>query len=121
MRPRSVVLVVCSALALTASTALGVASAASPGNATKGKALYLRPGVFCYTCHILKAAGSTGRDGPNLDQTKPSFARIVAAVTKGSNPSKKWPTGMPGYARAGELTKAEIQDLAAFVYASTHK
>lgn len=102
--------------------AAGAATGAStPGNVAKGKALFLRQGLFCGSCHILKAAGSRGRSGPDLDKAKLSYAAIVTAVGKGTNPSKKWPTGMPGYGKAGELNKAEIRDIAAFVYTATHK
>ena len=112
------------ALALVLSLVGGLvidASAKQPGNAVIGKKLYLQSGVFCGSCHTLKAAGSTGRDGPNLDRAKPSYATIVDYVTKGRNPSKKWPTGMPGYGHASELSKLAIRDVAAFVYGATHK
>ncbi len=109
-------------LALTAAGGLVAAAGSAPGSPTRGKALFLRPGVFCSSCHTLKATGSTGRDGPNLDPTRSSYARIVEYVTKGRNPSKRWPTGMPHYGPPNaELSKAEIQDVAAFVYAATHK
>lgn len=109
---------VMSAVALAA----GSAGSTVPGNATRGKALFSRPGLFCSSCHTLKAARSKGRDGPNLDQAKPSYARIVDFVTKGRPPTKRWPTGSPGFGGLhGELTKREIQDLAAFVYTATHK
>jgi mono/diheme cytochrome c family protein len=107
-------------LALVGGLVLG-ASAAQPGNVVIGKKLYLQPGLFCGSCHTLKAAGTTGRDGPNLDKSKLSYAAIVAVVTKGRNPSKKWPTGMPGYGKGSELSKLAIRDLAAFVYGATHK
>jgi hypothetical protein len=35
--------------------------------------------------------------------------------------SKRWPAGMPGFGgRHAELTKAEMQDIAAFVYNAAH-
>ena len=97
--------------------------AAGCGSTAKGPAGQFAS-LGCSSCHTLKAARSTGRDGPNLDKSKPSYARIVDAITKGSSPTKRWPTGMPAYSgRAGaygELTKARIQDLAAFIYTATH-
>jgi mono/diheme cytochrome c family protein len=103
-------------------TASALAVAAVPGNSANGKALYVRAGLFCSSCHMLKAAGSVGRDGPNLDQAKPSYATIVDFVTKGRKPTRRWPTGMPAYGgRSAELTKARIKDIAAFVYNATHK
>jgi mono/diheme cytochrome c family protein len=114
--------------ALMSASALAVATGPSVrGNPTAGKALFVRPGVFCSSCHTLKAVRSNGRDGPNLDKTKPSYAKIVEAVSKGSSPTRRWPTGMPRYSaqggvmRAGDLTKTEIQNLAAFVYTATHR
>ena len=105
-----------------ASGGLAVTAGASvPGNATVGKSLFLRAGLFCSSCHTLKAAGSTGRSGPNLDQTKLAYATIVEIVTKGGKPSRRWPTGMPAYAAHGELSKTRIEDIAAFIYNATHK
>jgi mono/diheme cytochrome c family protein len=99
-----------------------VAVAANPGSPARGKALFLRAGLFCGSCHALKAARSTGRSGPNLDRLKPSYARIVAAVTRGLGPTKRWPTGMPRFGGAhGELDKGRIADIAAFVYTATHR
>ena len=110
------------ASAVTACVFAAAAGAAVPGNATVGKALFLRAGLFCSSCHTLKADGSTGRDGPNLDQLKPGYAITVEVITQGRKPSRRWPTGMPAYTGPhGELTKARIQDLAAFVYNATHK
>jgi mono/diheme cytochrome c family protein len=106
---------------LTASALAVAAGAAAPGNAVRGKALFVRPGLFCGSCHTLKAAGSKGRDGRNLDNAKPGYEKIVEFVTKGSNPTRRWPTGMPAYGgRYANMTKAEIQDVAAFVYNATH-
>jgi mono/diheme cytochrome c family protein len=108
--------------AFMAGTVAIAADAAVPGNAKLGKVLFTRPGLFCSSCHTLKAVGSTGRDGPDLDKAKPSYARIVDFVTNGRPASKRWPTGSPGFGgRHAELTKAEIADLAAFVYTATHR
>jgi len=116
-------MVLLAALAASMASAIAIGSlVAVPGNPKTGKALFSRPGLFCYSCHTLKAAGSTGRDGPDLDKAKPSYARIVDFVTKGRPPSKRWPTGSPGFGGPkGELNKAEIRDIAAFVYAATHR
>jgi mono/diheme cytochrome c family protein len=110
---------------LTASVLAAAARPSLKGNPERGKALFLRPGIFCGSCHTLKAAKSTGRDGPNLDEAKPSYDTVVAFVTKGRRPSKRWPTGMPAYSGRkgtyGVLPKARIQDIAAFVYTATHR
>lgn len=84
-------------------------SAATQGDAAAGKAVFASSG--CGGCHTLKAAGSTGTVGPNLDQLKPPLARIVLQVNKGGGP-------MPAF--KGQLTDKQIQDVAAYVYASTH-
>ena len=120
MGPRMLLLAALVA-SIASATAVG-AGTTGPGNPKVGEALFLRAGIFCSSCHTLKAAGSTGRDGPNLDQAKPSYARIVDFITNGRPPTKRWPTGSPGFGgRHAELPKKDIQDIAAFVYAATHK
>ena len=122
MGPRTVLpLAVVVAAALVTMSAFALAGAAVPGNPVRGKALFVRPGLFCGSCHTLKAARSTGRDGANLDKAKPGYARIIEFITKGSKQTPRWPAGMPAYGgRHPELTKAEMQDIAAFVYNATH-
>lgn len=85
------------------------ATSATPGDPVAGKQVFANSG--CSGCHTLKAAGSSGNVGPNLDDKKPAFARIVTQVEKGGGP-------MPAY--KGQLSATQIQDVAAFVYASTH-
>lgn len=79
------------------------------GNPQAGKAVFESAG--CSGCHTLKAAGSTGTVGPNLDQLKPPYARIVLQVENGGQI-------MPPF--KGRLSPTQIHDVAAFVYASTH-
>jgi mono/diheme cytochrome c family protein len=118
-RVSAVSIVVASLLLIAVGLAAG---SGGTGNAKVGKAVFLRAGVFCGSCHTLKAAGSTGRDGPNLDSTKLSYDRIVTAITAGHAASKRWPTGMPRYGgRNGVLPTRFIQDVAAFVFSATHK
>ena len=90
-------------------TAPTTTAPASQGDPTAGKAVFASAG--CGGCHTLKAAGSTGTVGPNLDQLKPPLDRIVVQVDNGGGP-------MPAF--KGQLTDKQIQDVAAFVYASTH-
>lgn len=40
----------------------------------------------CGSCHTLKAAGTNGTFGPNLDQLAPDEARVVAAIKNGPGP-----------------------------------
>jgi mono/diheme cytochrome c family protein len=96
----------------TAVVAMAVAvpafAATNPGNAKKGKAVFV---ANCSTCHVLKAAAARGTIGPNLDKKKPAYAKIVTIVTNGKGV-------MTAYKSV--LTKAQIQDVSAFVYNSTH-
>jgi mono/diheme cytochrome c family protein len=72
-------------------------------------------GVFasaaCGSCHTLEAAGSSGTIGPNLDDSAPGYEAIVEQVTNGGG-------GMPAF--GDQLSDDQIQDVAAFVFASTH-
>ena len=78
------------------------------GDAAAGEAVYASAG--CGGCHVLEAAGSSGSVGPNLDETKPDHALVVDRVTNGSGV-------MPPF--AGQLDEEQIQDVAAYVVAST--
>ena len=121
-RTRLPVAALVAAVVLMGSAVSASAEVSVRGNPARGKALFVRAGIFCSSCHILKAVKSTGRDGPNLDKRKPSYARIVDFVSNGRKPTRRWPTGMPRYAgQHGFLTKAQIRDVAAFVYTATHK
>jgi mono/diheme cytochrome c family protein len=84
-------------------------TATAQGDPVAGKAVFASAG--CGGCHTLKAAGSSGTVGPNLDQLKPPLARIVLQVNNGGGP-------MPAF--KDQLSAKQIQDVAAFVYTSTH-
>lgn len=75
------------------------------GNATAGKAIFTGPAA-CSGCHTLKDANATGTVGPNLDQLKPPFDRVVTQVTNGG-------AAMPAF--KGTLTPQQIADVAAYV------
>jgi mono/diheme cytochrome c family protein len=83
--------------------------AAAQGDAAAGKAVFASAG--CKSCHTLKAAGATGTVGPNLDELKPAYDAIVHQVEVGGGP-------MPAF--KGTLSAKQIQDVSAFVFASTH-
>ena len=78
------------------------------GDPVAGKAIFQSAG--CISCHTLKAAGSTGTVGPNLDQAKPDYRKVTARVTlgKGAMPSFK-----------GQLSDQQIANVAAYVVTST--
>ena len=52
------------------------------GDAANGEKVFASAG--CGGCHTLKAAGSSGNVGPNLDDAKPDVALVVDRVTNGS-------------------------------------
>jgi mono/diheme cytochrome c family protein len=95
-------------LALAVAVAIPAFAATSPGSAKKGKAIFV---ANCTTCHVLKAAKGRGTIGPNLDQKKPTYAKVVLRVTNGKGV-------MTSYKAI--LTKTQIQDVAKFVYNATH-
>jgi len=84
-------------------TAIALAAPAGAGAAT-GSRLWSSSG--CGDCHTLAAAGSSGSEGPNLDQLRPSQSAVAAQVTGGG-------PGMPSF--GGSLSAAEIDALAAWV------
>jgi cytochrome c oxidase subunit 1 len=73
-------------------------------SAQAGEAVFAANG--CGGCHVLEAAGAKGNVGPNLDETMPTKAVVVARVTKGKG-------AMPPY--EGQLSAQQIQDVAAYV------
>jgi mono/diheme cytochrome c family protein len=91
------------------STSTPPPAAPAQGDATAGKAVFASAG--CGGCHTLKAAGTSGTVGPNLDDLKPALDRIVHQVEVGGGP-------MPAF--KGQLSDKQIQDVAAYVVASTH-
>jgi len=60
----------------------------------------------CGSCHVLAAAGTTGKVGPNLDQLKPPLATIRTQVINGGGV-------MPAF--KGILTTAQIDAVARYV------
>ena len=83
---------------------------ASPGGAADGKTVFATAG--CTGCHTLKAAGSTGTVGPNLDDAKPSKELVIDRVTNGQG-------GMPSF--KGQLSEAQIQAVADYVSSNAGK
>ena len=81
---------------------------APAGDAAAGEAVFASAG--CGGCHTLAAAGSSGNVGPNLDDAKPDLALVIDRVTNVKSP-------MPSF--KGQLSEKQIQDVAAYVVAST--
>jgi len=80
------------------------------GDAEAGEAVFASAG--CGGCHALEAAGSTGAVGPNLDDAQPDLALVVDRVTHGAG-------AMPAF--DGQLDEKQIEDVAAYVVASTQR
>lgn len=75
-----------------------------PVAAGPGKQLFA---ATCGRCHTLKAAGTSGEVGPNLDQLKPDLARVLAAIKNGG-------TGL-GIMPVNLYTGQQAQQVAEFV------
>jgi cytochrome c6 len=88
----------------TSTTPSGTTTAGQQGDATAGKQIFLSQP--CGGCHTLKDAGTSGTVGPNLDQLKPPYDRVVTQVTNGG-------AIMPPF--KDKLTPQQIQDVAAYV------
>jgi mono/diheme cytochrome c family protein len=92
------------------------------GSPKAGKPLFVST---CGVCHKLKAADTRGTIGPNLDRVPLPETVIVKAITNGgaSVMTKaqvaRYQTQMTPYRAV--LTRAQIQNIAAFIYVSTHR
>jgi cbb3-type cytochrome c oxidase subunit III len=95
---------------VTGHDAQDVAAYVAAVTATDGKSIFVQAG--CGSCHTLKAAGSSGTVGPNLDQLKPAEPRVVRQVTNGG-------AVMPAF--KGRLTPAQIQAVAKYVASAAGK
>jgi mono/diheme cytochrome c family protein len=80
------------------------------GDPTDGASVFASAG--CASCHTLAAAGATGTVGPSLDKLAPDQSLVVTQVTNGG-------FNMPAF--ASQLTATQINDLASYVYQSTHQ
>ncbi len=94
-----------------------VAPSPSPsgGQVAKGKAIFLRN---CAVCHTLADAGTTGLEGPNLDQSKPPRALVVERVTNGKGAMTSFTDRFSG---GPFLTDAQIQAVADYVSSATSR
>jgi len=80
-------------------------AAAGAGNLAMGKKLFKSLG--CGACHTLKPAGTRGTVGPNLNVYEPPYSFVITQITNGGG-------GMPAFKQ--QLSKAQIKDIAEFVY-----
>lgn len=77
---------------------------AAAGDPIAGSAVFASAG--CGSCHTLAHAGSSGAVGPNLDDSSPSYDKVVERVTEGKG-------AMPSF--ADQLSEEQIADVAAYV------
>ena len=98
------------ALALTAAGCTGgkESDGSLPGDAGAGAKVFADAG--CAGCHSLRAAGSPGGTGPDLDTLRPGWTQVVRQVENGG-------AGMPSFRL--QLSNREIQNVAAFVAEAT--
>jgi mono/diheme cytochrome c family protein len=88
------------------------------GNTAAGKSLFTSSG--CGACHVLAAAGSKGKIGPDLDAVTLTETQIVSQITNGGRKfltptlKKQYPFTMTPY--KGRLSTTQIQTLAAYVF-----
>jgi mono/diheme cytochrome c family protein len=66
----------------------------------------------CASCHTLKAAGASGKVGPDLDQLRPGPDLVTTQVNNGGG-------AMPAF--KGKLTDAQIKEIADYVAANAGK
>ncbi|MCS7007760.1 MAG: cytochrome c [Gaiellaceae bacterium] len=78
---------------------------AEEGDPASGKEIFLGS-AGCGGCHTLADAGTSGTVGPNLDETKPSYAAVVDIVTNGRGQ-------MPSF--SSQLSEEDIRNVAAYV------
>jgi mono/diheme cytochrome c family protein len=90
----------------TAAPPPAAATAAIPAGANAAAGAKVFASAGCGGCHTFAPAKSNGQAGPNLDRIRPSFAQIRAQVEDGGG-------GMPAF--KGQLSPAQIRDVAAFV------
>ncbi|HUK45316.1 MAG TPA: c-type cytochrome [Gaiellaceae bacterium] len=108
------------ATAMVAALAISVPAALGrPAAAPSAKSTFVST---CGSCHTLKAAGTHGVVGPDLDKVMLSQPQIVTAITKGGSAvmtkaqlAKYKSVKMPPFASLGS---AKIKGLAAYIHSA---
>ncbi|HVX34430.1 MAG TPA: cytochrome c [Solirubrobacterales bacterium] len=73
--------------------------------AAEGKSVFT---ANCGSCHTLKAAGTSGNVGPDLDELEPDLQTVEHQVINGGG-------GMPAFGKEGTLNPKEIKAVATYV------
>lgn len=96
-----------STIIVAASIYCGLTFAAFAEENDAGRTIFTETGVpACALCHTLADAEATAEIGPNLDDFKPTFEQVRAAVTSGIGV-------MPAYEET--LSEDEIESVAKYV------
>ena len=93
-------------------TATTTGPEALQGDPVAGQAVFAASG--CAGCHTLAAAGATGTAAPNLDALKPTQVIVRTFVQNGSTAGG---VTMPAFTN---LSQTDVNNIAAYVYQSTH-
>jgi len=96
----------------TTATTTTSGTEALQGDPVAGQAIFATSG--CANCHTLAAAGAAGTAGPNLDQVKPTQEIVRTFVQNGATEGG---VTMPAFTN---LSPTDLNNIAAYVYASTH-
>ena len=121
LRAFSAVVMVAVAVAFVPLVFSASAPAKAVADSAVGKTLFV---TTCGVCHRLRDAKTVGIIGPNLDKVPLPRATIVKAITYGGASvltkaqAAKYPTEMTAYRNV--LSRAQIADIAAYVYKATH-
>lgn len=111
LRAVACVLVLAAASSAAAATKSKPKPVTYPGNAAAGRSIFVAQ--QCGSCHMMAAADAMDGSGmgPDLDHVTKTYAQIVTQVTSGGH-------GMTAY--KGVLTTAQIEDVALFIYDTSH-
>ena len=94
-------------------SAASMANEPDAAKLAKGEAIFLTDSVpACSVCHTLKKARATGTIGPNLDEIKPTYDRVMAALREGVGV-------MPSF--QGKLNDAAMDAVATYVVHATQQ
>jgi cytochrome c6 len=89
----------------------GGAEAGGTAMAAEGKEIFTSN---CGSCHTLKAAGTSGNVGPNLDELMPEEATVQMQVENGGG-------AMPAFGKEGILSPEEVKAVSAYVSSEAGK